>query len=233
MIDLGRDVVVFVGDGAVSDPGIDQRHLQIPMAQQRGDGFETHPPIDGLGGEGVTELVGMDMTDLGSFGDPANHPGEPVPVDSRNLVGEEPTSRGDTVGVAGLPRCDEFDQFRMKRNIAVVAELPDRDMQPMMITDTDDRILGEVGELADPHPGPGQQQHTELPERVRFDVGLVHELGHLRVIEELRQRLRRGGTSPWMIGLRRGASSMSHSIMRSKNTFNNRNRCRMVLIANG
>jgi hypothetical protein len=138
-----------------------------------------------LGGEGVTELVGVDMTDPGSFGDAANHPGDPVPVDSRDPVGEEPTSRGDTVGVVGLPLFDQFDQFGMERNVTVVAEFPDRDMEPMVLTDLDYRIGREVGEFPDPHPGASQQQHTEFPKRVRFDVGLVHELGHLSVIKEL------------------------------------------------
>ncbi len=73
----------------------------------------------------------------------------------------------------------------MQRDIPVVAEFPDRDMEPVMLTDTNDRIGREVGEFPDPHPGAGQQQHTEFPERVGFDVGLVHELGHVGVIEEL------------------------------------------------
>ena len=52
--DLVGDGEVFVGDGAVGDPGIGHGHLEGLVAQEGGDGFEAHAPVDGLGGEGVT-----------------------------------------------------------------------------------------------------------------------------------------------------------------------------------
>ncbi len=70
----------------------------------------------------------------------------------------------------------------MQRDVAVVAELPDGNMEPIVFPDTHDRVGVEVGEFPDPHPGASQQQHTELAERVRFDVDLGHELGHLGVV---------------------------------------------------
>jgi len=39
------------------------------MAEERGDGFETHPAVDGLCGEGVAKLVRVDGPDAGAFRD--------------------------------------------------------------------------------------------------------------------------------------------------------------------
>jgi hypothetical protein len=109
-----------------------------------------------------------------------------MPVNCRDPIGEEPAGLRDQHGICGLPRLDELNEFRVERYVTVVAEFPDWDMEPMVVTDADDWISGEVGEFPDPHPGPRQQKHTELAERVRFDVGLVHELGHVGVVEKLR-----------------------------------------------
>ncbi len=35
------------------------------MTEKRGDRFDTHAPVDGLGGQSVTELVGCDVPDAG------------------------------------------------------------------------------------------------------------------------------------------------------------------------
>ena len=59
-----------------------------------------------------------------------------------------------------LPRAvviDQLDQLRVQRQVAVLAELPDRDVQPRSGTDLHDRVAAQVGELADPQPG--AQQH--------------------------------------------------------------------------
>ncbi len=59
---------VLVGDGAVGDPCVGHRHPHRPVAEERGDGFEAHTPVDRLGGQGVPELVGMDVADARSLG---------------------------------------------------------------------------------------------------------------------------------------------------------------------
>jgi hypothetical protein len=56
-LDLLRHAEVFVGDGAVSDLGVDHRHPHRLVAQQRGDRFEGHAAVDRLGRESVSELV--------------------------------------------------------------------------------------------------------------------------------------------------------------------------------
>jgi hypothetical protein len=83
-----------------------------------------------------------------------------MPIDRRELIGEETTSRRDPAGVIGLPLCDEFDEFWMEWDIAVVAEFPDWDMKPVMLPDADDWVSVECTEFPDSHPGPSQQQHT-------------------------------------------------------------------------
>jgi hypothetical protein len=55
-VDLVGGGVVPVGNGAVGDACVDEGHAHGFVAEQRGDGFEAHPAIDGLGGEGVSEL---------------------------------------------------------------------------------------------------------------------------------------------------------------------------------
>ena len=90
------------------------------------------------------------------------------------------------VGVVGLPRRDEINEFWVQRDIAVVAEFPDWDMEPVVLPNLDDRVGVEGAEFPDSHPGPGQQQDTQFPYWDWFEVGVVHELGHRRVVEELR-----------------------------------------------
>jgi hypothetical protein len=45
---------------------------------------------------------------------------------------------------------DERDQVRVQRQVAVLAELPDGNVQPGCGTDQDDRVRAQRCELADP-----------------------------------------------------------------------------------
>jgi hypothetical protein len=56
-VDLVGGGVVLVDDGAVSDACVDEGHAHGFVAEHRGDGFEAHASVDGLGGEDVAELV--------------------------------------------------------------------------------------------------------------------------------------------------------------------------------
>lgn len=56
-VDLGRGRGVFVGDGAVGDAGVGERHPEAAMAEHGGDRFESHPTVDRLGRQRVTQLV--------------------------------------------------------------------------------------------------------------------------------------------------------------------------------
>jgi hypothetical protein len=57
-----------------------------------------------------------------------------VSVNRRDPVGEKPTRLRDQVGVVGLPLRDELNEFWVERDVAVVAEFPDGDMEPMVLT---------------------------------------------------------------------------------------------------
>ena len=63
---------VRVGDGVIGDARIDKRHVHGAVPEQGGDRFEAHAPVDGLGGEGVAQLVRMDVADVGELGDPVH-----------------------------------------------------------------------------------------------------------------------------------------------------------------
>jgi hypothetical protein len=56
------------------------------VSEQRGDRFEAHPTIDRLGGEGVSELVGMDVSDAGAFGDGGDVAVDGAPVEGLAVV---------------------------------------------------------------------------------------------------------------------------------------------------
>jgi hypothetical protein len=74
-IDLVGDFVVGLGNGPVSDPGVDQCHAQGLVTQHGSDRFEV-PPVDGLGRKRVTQLVWVHMTDACNLG----YPGYPLKV---------------------------------------------------------------------------------------------------------------------------------------------------------
>jgi hypothetical protein len=61
------------------------------MAAQRGDGFEAHPAVDGLGGEGVAQPVGVHGVDAGDGADAGHDPVDGAPVDRGVVIGEQPT----------------------------------------------------------------------------------------------------------------------------------------------
>lgn len=60
-VDLLGDDEVLVGDGAVGDLGLAQRHVQRLVSEHRGDGLDGHAPVDGLRGQGVPQDVGVDV----------------------------------------------------------------------------------------------------------------------------------------------------------------------------
>jgi hypothetical protein len=71
-LDLLRDGEVLVGDGAVGDPRANTCHGQRPVSKQGGDGLQGHAPVDGLGGQSVSQLVRGDPAEsclLGGLAD--------------------------------------------------------------------------------------------------------------------------------------------------------------------
>lgn len=65
---LGDGEVVVWGGGLGGDAGMDHGCREGLVADLGGDGVEAHAPVDGLGGEGVAEMVGGDVVDAGVDG---------------------------------------------------------------------------------------------------------------------------------------------------------------------
>ena len=121
---------VLLCDGIVRDACVDEGHARRAMTQQLGDGLEAHAPVDQLGGEGVAQLVGMDV----SGARPSCHRGH-VAVDGPTLEGlavvaDDQQSRG-TRTPTGPVVGDEVDEHRVEGDVPVVVELSDRDPQPV------------------------------------------------------------------------------------------------------
>ena len=85
-VDLVGDGEVLIGHGAVGDLGVAQGHVHAAVAEHRGDRFQGHAAVDGLGGQGVPQLVGMDVRQSGGAGDPVQDPGDRVPVQSSAVL---------------------------------------------------------------------------------------------------------------------------------------------------
>ena len=160
-VDLGGDGFVLVGDDPVGDAGVGQGHLHRAVPEQRGDRFEAHPAVDGLGGEGVAELVGVHVADAGVAGDRGDDAVHGAPVDRGVVIGEEPALGPDVVGVGGGPLGEELDEVGVQGDEAVVAELADRDPQPVGVADLGDGVGGQVAQLAGPQAGAGQHLDDE------------------------------------------------------------------------
>lgn len=56
------------------------------MSEQRRDRFETHPTIDRLGRERVSELVRLHVTDTRMFGDGVDVTVDSAPVEGMTVV---------------------------------------------------------------------------------------------------------------------------------------------------
>jgi hypothetical protein len=99
-------------------------------------------------------------------------------------------------GVGGGPGGEQLDELGVQRDVAVVAELAQRDAQPVPGADPDHRIGVEIGQFTGPHPGAGEQFDHEAVAGVGAGPGGGHQPGGVPVIEELRQRLRFLGDVP-------------------------------------
>ena len=88
-VDLVGDGLIFLGDGPVGDLGVAHRHAEGAVAEEVSDGLDSHAAVDGLGGQGVAELVGCDVADPGGFGHPVENPADNVAVDGPAMSVQE------------------------------------------------------------------------------------------------------------------------------------------------
>jgi hypothetical protein len=118
------------------------------VPEERGDGFETHASVDGLGRQCVTELVWVDVTDAGAFGDACDETVDGAALDGGAVIGDEAALGADVVGVGGDPVGEESDELGVQWDEPVVAELADGDSQPVGVTDLGHGVSGEVAKFA-------------------------------------------------------------------------------------
>jgi hypothetical protein len=158
-VDFLVGVAVLGGHGFIRDAGVAQGHFEAAMAEELGDGLDVHAPVDGLGAEGVAQLVGVDVPDPGRLGDPADHAGHDVAVQRPALVGQQQPARASPVPV--LPLEEELDEAGVDGDVAVVAEFADGDLEPPVAAPLRQGVGLEGAELADAHAGAGQEFHHQ------------------------------------------------------------------------
>ncbi len=113
------------GVAAVGDFGVDEGHLEAAVAEQSGDGFEAHPAVDRLGGEGVAETVGVHVVDPGDGADPGDDAVDGATIDRVVMVSEQTPAPANVLAVVGGPLGEEVNDFGVHGDHAVVAELAD------------------------------------------------------------------------------------------------------------
>ena len=111
--------------------------------------------VDRLGGEGVAHLVRVDVPDPGGLGGLVQVAGDGVAVHRLAVLPgqQQRVARGHVaLAVVG----DQGHQLRVQRDVAVVVQLADRDVQPVPGADLHDRVVLEGDQLADPQAGPDE-----------------------------------------------------------------------------
>ena len=92
------------------------------------------------------------------------------------------------VEVGRGPLAEQGDQLRVQGDVAVVAQLAERDPQPVVAADLHDGVGLEIGEFAGAHAGAGEQLDNEAVAWVGAGAGGGHELRGVLVVEEAGQR---------------------------------------------
>jgi hypothetical protein len=152
------------------------------MAEEGGDGLQAHAAVDRLGGQSMPELMRMDVRQPGCGACPVDHPGDGVPVQRPAVLAgqQERIIRPD---VGGAVAVDEGDQLGVQRQVAVLAELADRDVQPGPGAYEDDCIGLQAGELADPQASTQQHLDGDPHQHPAVLLGGAQQLGGGGVVE--------------------------------------------------
>jgi hypothetical protein len=137
-----------------------------------------------LGGDGVAQLVGVDVADAGGFGDAVEHAGHGVTVEGPPVVGQQ-QSAGVSVGFV-VPLLEQVDELGVQGDVAVVVKLADGDAQPVGVADHHHGVSFERAQFADAHAGAGQQLDCDAQQQARFGPRGAHEQREGWVVEELR-----------------------------------------------
>jgi hypothetical protein len=105
--DLFGDRKVLVGDGLVGDARIDHGHGEGLVAEQGGNGVEAHPAVDGLGGQGMAELVRGDVADARFGAEAAQGGGDAQSGEGAAAFKQEPVGTQAGGPVVGDPVVEE------------------------------------------------------------------------------------------------------------------------------
>ena len=89
----------------------------------------------------------------------------------------------------GEPLVEEVLELRVQGNVAVVAQLAQRHVQPVGGADLHHGIDCEIEEFTFAQAGSGQEFDTQAHERVGVDAGGLQQFGERAVVEEAGQRL--------------------------------------------
>ena len=157
------------------------------MPEQCGDRLEGHAPIDGLGGQRVTQAVRADVADPGGPGGFGHGPIDAALPDALAVLDEQ-VSTAEAGRPLGQPGVEELLELGVQRDVAVDAELADGHVQPVGGADLHHGVDREVQELALAQPRAGQELHGQAHERVGVGAGGLQQLGERAVVEEAGQR---------------------------------------------
>jgi hypothetical protein len=124
------------------------------MAEESGDGFQAHAPVDRLSGKSMSELVRGDMPDPGGGRGPADGGVGAGLRDRPPALGEHQLS--GLAASLGDPLAEQRLDPRVERDVAVGVQLADRDVEPFAVADADDRVGGQAQEFAFAQPGAGE-----------------------------------------------------------------------------
>ena len=122
------------------------------MAEQGGDGLQPHAAVDGLGGQRVAQPVRVHAGNPGGPADAGDDAADEVAVQGAAVVGDQALVVADVLQVGGGPGGEQLDELGVQRDVAVVAELAQRDPQPVPGADLDDRVGVQAGQFPGPHP---------------------------------------------------------------------------------
>jgi hypothetical protein len=166
--------------------------------------------------------------DAGGAADAGDDAADDVAVQRVPVISDQALVVADAIEVGCGPGGKQPHELGVQRDVAVVAELAERDAQPVPGADLGDRVSFQACEFAGPHAGAGQQLDHQLVAGVGAGRAAAISLAASRSSRNLGSGSGFFGMSPAMTGLRGGASGQSHLMIRSKNARTVRIRCRRV-----
>jgi hypothetical protein len=117
-----------------------------------------------------------------------DHPGDAVTVQrAAALVGQQQGVLG--VDERGAVLLDAGDQVRVQRQVPVLAQLADRDVQPRCGPDLNDSVGLQCDVLADPQAGAKEHLDGDAYQHAGVGLGGTKQSGRGRVVERLGQRV--------------------------------------------